>query len=335
MSITPGNLSSNSIVLNTQNRSEFIDRFKQNHNERRNEHNSINYHQNRWDYLHDLNKLQQLKLEEQRQKIYNERETNIFTECTFTPKLNKSVNYYGGSIPTSNNNRLETEPYSGGLLNRQETWNQKKFLHIETLKQNKNTKELDQCFFRPEVNPQNKLNKSHLKSVTSKVVEDPESYNMYVSRLERKRKEDEAKRVREKSLPGSGHIWNSNPKKYNLSYDYTKHEHTTRSPSKKNSIYSLQKPITPKKFSSNTIISHPNCNRNKNFKQSQLNNRDLYYDYMYNSQREEKKMNDSRYCNKTKSRPTQSLILNDKIEYGQAIELLHNELYSFPLMADE
>lgn len=73
------------------------------------------------------------------------------------------------------------------------------------------------------------------------MLEDPESYSLYINRLNNKRKAEESKTQREKSAPGSGYLWNPKPKKYDFKYDYTKHEISSRGFAKSKSIKSLDK----------------------------------------------------------------------------------------------
>lgn len=112
-------------VNNYSNRTEFLEKFKQEHgtsmsrskikdrysNNRNNQKNSntnntadknSNYNSNllkksgldgRWDYLYHLEKLKRSKLEEKRKIKENELFEKDLTECTFSPKLNKMKNF--------------------------------------------------------------------------------------------------------------------------------------------------------------------------------------------------------------------------------------------------
>lgn len=320
---TPRNMPTNSVILNTQNRTEFIDKFNQGkRNQQMLQLKNERIYQGRWDYLHDLNKLKQLKIEEQRQKVQNEREESIYSECTFTPKLNRSATYNHMSHISGTNN--QDSELVNGLLGRQEAWNLKKHLKIEGLKQKKTIDDGDQCYFKPEVNPPNALTKYPLKSSTTKLIEDPESYTMFVARITNKRKADEERKERQRTLPGSGNIWSSKTKSYNLSYDYTKHEHSSRSIPRAGSSKNVRKRYSNnpnKQFSLNTINNDINDN------QSLI--KDKYYDYMYNASRD----NQRRENNKIKSK--EKIQISNQIDYDKAIEYLHYELYSFPLLKDE
>lgn len=60
----------------------------------------------------------------------------------------------------------------------------------------------------------------------SDVVEDPESYNNYISRLNDKRKNAEKFLSTQRSKAGSGFLWNDQIKFHNRDYDYTKHQYS-------------------------------------------------------------------------------------------------------------
>ena len=53
-------------------------------------------------------------------------------ECTFTPKLNKSMNYENMTLNTDFSKIKETQMLD--LINRQELWNQKKKERMDNLK---------------------------------------------------------------------------------------------------------------------------------------------------------------------------------------------------------
>jgi hypothetical protein len=63
------------------------------------------------------------------------------------------------------------------------------------------------------------LKKVDIEKEAGELVRDPESFNAYVSRQQRKRDENQNKSKREKSQPGSGKVWNkkiTKPQKFNL-----------------------------------------------------------------------------------------------------------------------
>ena len=72
-------------------------------------------------------------------------------------------------------------------------------------------------------------------------MEDPESYNTYITRQKNKRKEDENKTERERNTPGSGYVWKNKNMNFNINYDYTKHENTKRDYPNSETIRSLNK----------------------------------------------------------------------------------------------
>ena len=212
------------ISTHIQNRNDFIEQFQREHgytnrsntnfnldNNYLNTNNSV-INRNRWDYLHDLNKLQQVKLNEKRKLKKKEEENEIMNECTFTPKLNKSMNYENMTLNTDFSKIKETQMLD--LINRQELWNQKKKERMDNLKKLEKEREMKQCFFTPEINKENSLNKSHITYRASNLLEDPESYQMYIKRMQKKRDDEINKKKKNDMKPGSGKIWTNKPKKY-------------------------------------------------------------------------------------------------------------------------
>lgn len=313
-----------------QTRSDFINRFNLEHNLTNRNMNSGNETKGRWEYLHDLNKLRHARLEEQRKIQKKKEEEEMFSECTFTPQLNRSVNY--GTIPyhmpqtsnrldsltnksalNGNNNICPDSTYD--LLGRQEAWKQKKNNKINTLREAQSSKEIQECNFTPVINKSSALNKSHIKSSAAVLLEDPESYQMYVSRLAKKREDEINRKKRENSTPGSGNVWSSKRKKYNMSYDYTKHEIADK-------VYARSK--SNRKFK--TTINKPGYARNK----VNITDKDKYYDYLYKS-------NDTKntVTNRESTLGPSSILYQQQMEYGKAVELLHNELFSIQLIPDD
>jgi hypothetical protein len=182
-------------VNNYTNRNEFLEKFKQdhgintnksklNHKTTNNKKNSYSNNSNtnnnsnilkksgmdgRWDYLYQLEKLKQSKLEEKRKLKENELFEKDLTECTFSPKLNKFKNLQynfnsnsmikstsfqekensKNSLPTDEN--INSKIYSGNLLERQQWWEYKKKLKIENIRHNENTKNVKDCIFKPKL----------------------------------------------------------------------------------------------------------------------------------------------------------------------------------------
>ena len=93
--------------------------------------------------------------------------------------------------------------------------------------------------------------------------------------------------------------------------------------SKISTVRSLTKPGTPNKFALKQ--------KSKSFRQFNMT-KDNYYDYFYSSQK--KKTEDVE--NRMQTLKNEQLFSFEKeIEYGQALEQLHNELFSFRLMKDD
>ena len=86
-------------------------------------------------------------------------------------------------------------------------------------------------------NPKKSFHVQH----TENILEDPESYNTYITRQKNKRKEEESKTERERNTPGSGYVWKNKNMNFNINYDYTKHENTKRDFPTSETIRSLNK----------------------------------------------------------------------------------------------
>ena len=76
------------------------------------------------------------------------------------------------------------------------------------------------CYFSPVINKTVDLEKSKMDSSAIHFLEDPESYELYLKRLNRKRELISNQKKREDSTPGSGLLWKPNKSKYNFDYDY-------------------------------------------------------------------------------------------------------------------
>lgn len=119
----------------------------------------------RWNNLYLHSKLLKVKEDEYRKKQMAQREKDLMTECTFSPKLipNKyqNSNYLMVSQEQQNDkNNLTTSNYNQGGLNQTQNINdvqirqinfvQRKAIKLEKLKQNRANKELEECSFMPE-----------------------------------------------------------------------------------------------------------------------------------------------------------------------------------------
>ena len=116
----------------------------------------------------------------------------------------------------------------------------------------------------------------------------------------------------EKKIPGSGFLWNNKPKKYNYNYDYTKHENADKIINR------------PKSMRQNT---YQNLIKNKNIK-NKNSNYDKVYKELYTSQTKKNEIAkfDQNFENE------HLIKIERPIEFGQALDLFHRELYSFDLI---
>ena len=122
------------------------------------------------------------------------------------------------------------------------------------------------------------------------------------------------KQNEEKKIPGSGFLWNNKPKNYNYNYDYTKHEKAEKI---------INRPKSMRQS------AYPSLNKGKNNKNKNANYDKIYKDLYMN---QTKKDNFAKLDLNTEN---EHLIKIDKpIEFGQALDLFHRELYSFDLLDD-
>ena len=299
---------------------------------------SISYPQRqRWNYLHDFNKLYKTKLQEKREQLKQIEDEKEMRECTFEPKLNKSVSYINKS---NNKNKSYNSLLNLNLIERQDAWIEKKKNDIKEKEKEKQNEQMKNCFFTPEINNEDALKKSRIKAKTINLLEDPESYNMYIKRLQRKRDEAQKEKNREHSRPGSGNIWEKRfrSKRRNNSYDYTKHEYSRNlSRSKSN----LKKRLNNSKFSINNNIlkTEGSVGRlTKRIKNGDIDKNkayeELYKKNIYKMS-DPYGVGDKSESNNITGYYEHDSIYNQPIEYGRAIDILHNELYSIDLEPDK
>ena len=166
------------------------------------------------------------------------------------------------------------------------------------------------------------INKKILGEKSIKLIEDPESYYQYVKRLKKKRDEINNKKNLEKQIPGNGFLWNNKPKKYNLNYDYTKHENvkniTLKLNKNRSSSYFQVKP-------KNNFNKDKRFCYNKNLKNESLNLNEIF-NVLYKKNENQKSKIESYNSNRN------NLIkISQPIEFGNALDYLHKELYSLDL----
>ena len=263
----------------------------------------------RWNFLYNLDKLKQIQLKDQIKEHKKKLEEEILNECTFTPKINKKKN----SIYILNNNL--------NVIKRLEKWNERKKEHIKDLNREKNNKLMKECFFTPEIN--NNLNKSQLKLKAIKLLEDPESYNQYLKRLEKKRKNEERLK-RQNSYSGNCFYI----KKLNNNYDYTKH--------------SLTEKILPKSLSNKFIknynlknyINYDNIDRDKYYEKIYLkNNSNIHFNTIYSKINTEYDNQGNKESDNFEN--DKNIFFNKPLDYYQAKKILHNELFSFSILKED
>ena len=186
-----------------------------------------------------------------------------------------------------------------------------------------------------------------LSEKTADIVEDPESYNHYIKRLEQKRNKIKEKNDLEKKKAGSGLIWKPTQKKYNLNYDYRNHDNLNNHNNFLKSLNQTKKFKNTRNNNNNKLaksnVLKSSSNRNKsndkkiiknnkfNIDKNNKNNKQNMYTYLYTS---------------NNNFDTNDIYLNQKykkeivptgkeIEFGKALDLLHKELINININDDD
>ena len=186
-----------------------------------------------------------------------------------------------------------------------------------------------------------------LSEKTADIVEDPESYNHYIKRLEQKRNKIKEKNDLEKKKAGSGLIWKPTQKKYNLNYDYRNHDNLNNHNNFLKSLNQTKKFKNTRNNNNNKLaksnVLKSSSNRNKsndkkivknnkfNTDKNNKNNKQNMYTYLYTS---------------NNNFDTNDIYLNQKykkeivptgkeIEFGKALDLLHKELINININDDD
>ena len=274
-----------------------------------------------------------MKRNDEEREIEDEKEMR---ECTFEPKLNKSISF----INNSNYNKTYTSLLNLNLIDRQDAWIEKRNNMLKQKEKEKQEEQMKNCFFTPEINDEDALEKSKIKTKTINLLEDPESYTMYIRRLQKKRDDDEKERRRQMTRPGSGNIWEKRLRsnRSNNSYDYTKHEYSKNISRNKSCI---NKRFNNSKYSINnnrTLKTESSIGRfSKRFKKEV--DKSKLYEEIY--KKNISKISDP-YGNGNKNEVTNitgmyehDFIYNQPIEYGKAIDILHNALFSIDLESEQ
>ena len=352
MSIQTGanTITNENISVQLHDREEFIEEFLRQKGYQNTSYTSIqtpsmNYpRRQRWNYLHDFNKLYKSKLQEKREiqrQIEDEKEMR---ECTFEPKLNKSISYAN----VGNNNKSFSSLLNLNLIERQEAFLAKRKNDIKLKEKEKQNNQMENCIFTPEINADDVLKKAKIKTKTINLLEDPESYSLYIKRLQKKRDEVEKEKKREKERPGSGNIWEKkirNRRNNSNSYDYTKHEYSrnlSRSKSNKKAPLNIYK-FSPNDKNNNKVLKTEDSGRKLSKKIKNGVDKNIIYEEIY--KKNVYKMEDP-YGNEDKNKNVNNIssmtgfiehdsIYNQPIEYGKAIDILHNALYSIDLEPDQ
>lgn len=166
------------------------------------------------------------------------------------------------------------------------------------------------------------------------VVEDPESYSSYISRLNNKRKLEKNLSFKEKYKPGSGNIWHRMSKNYDNSYDYTNHELSQSNLlSKKVNLINLYSFQSPSQKYLQTEIKPSKTNKIPSKKNKEIPlNKDKFYDKYYKKNINDNSVLNINNPNDTPMEEQKDLIKIEKnIPFGDALDILHSQLFSFKL----
>lgn len=198
------------------------------------------------------------------------------------------------------------------LFQRQKLWIEKKNKDIIGKKNKKYTEEMEECFFSPEINDKNVINKAKFKKKTINLLEDPESYAMYIKRLKKKREQKNKEKNEDNFKPGSGNLWdkiNKGSKGIRVNNNNKFYcEYNIRNNKSKNELFDKNKLYED--------LYKRNIKR--------LNNpygKGIEYDGIYKK-------------NKMNKMEKDDIIYNKPIEYGKAIKILHDKLYDINLESD-
>jgi len=342
MSFQIGTISNNyeNISLQLRDREEFIEEFLRQKGYQNTSFQSspslINQNPPRWNYLHDFNKLYKKKIQEKRELQKQIEDEKEMRECTFEPKLNKSIS----CINNTNYNKTYDSLLKLNLIERQNAWIEKRNNELKQKEREKQEEQMKNCFFTPEINDEDVLEKSKIKAKTINLLEDPESYTMYIKRLQKKRNDDEKERRRVLTRPGSGNIWEKTLRsnRNNNSYDYTKHEYSRNISRNKSNI---NKRFINSKYSINnnrTLKTEGSIGRFSKKFNKEMDKSKLYEEIYKNNI---SKISDP-YGSGNKNDVTNmtgmyehDFFYNQPIEYGKAIDILHNALYSIDLETEQ
>ena len=311
----------------------------------------------RWNYLHNLNKLYQSKIQEKREQQRLLTEEKEMKECTFVPHLNKNISYIINNSKSANINENSKVTNKGdnnrssflnlNLIQRQTEWIKKKKSDIKEFENRKHRYEMEECFFSPEINGENAINKAKLKRKTISLLEDPESYSMYLKRLKKKREQVEKDKKKERLKPGNGNVWKKYSREKNKSSNYWIYGRSSQlSRSKSNA---RQNKYNYKNLSYlNTEYSLGNLSKKINngevdksklyediYKKNVIKLKDPYGKGIENSVYNKLNNNNNNNISNISENKEDDFIYNRPIEYGKAIDLLHNKLYSINLEQDE
>ena len=136
-------------VKNPQKRSEFIQNF--NNKEQIPNYKTKKSNQ-RWNLLYNQSKMKKAKEEKYREEMLKNRNKSEFSECTFSPKKftnYKMKNEKEDENGDNNNESKNVDKNLNSFMKRQNKWLQKRQLEIEGIKEKKNNKDVEECFFRP------------------------------------------------------------------------------------------------------------------------------------------------------------------------------------------
>lgn len=181
----------------------------------------------------------------------------------------------------------------------------------------------------------------NLHTDSASVVEDPESYAVYIARQANRRKMEEDKTNKISTRAGSGKVWNNKPRKYDFNYDYRQHQISkgikkcATNRVKLLFYFLILQYSTANSF--NKDITERQNQTAKEISKAPLD-RETYYDYIYNGHSnaftetcvQKTSEVDTSFVQK------RGLLKMDKdVDFGHALGLLHNHLYSFDLAPDE
>lgn len=311
-----------------------------------------------WNYLYDLNKIYKSKIKEKREQQKKLKEEEEMKECTFNPNINKNSSYACNNSKSKIDNNINNKTLKKNniqnsflklnLIQRQKVWIEKKKKDINEKLKLKQKEEIKDCIFIPKINKERAMSRTRINSKTISILEDPESYSMYIRRLNNKREEVKKEKIRENLKPGNGNIWKKIKKINSKNRLYETIDYDELRKSKSNDRQNLKKyrfldknnhTYIKEEYSLENIsrrIINGNIDTNKLYENLYMKNiNSLNNPYGKGIEKDDDNNLNKNEINDISQNNEYGNIYNQPIEYGKALNILHDKLYSINLENEE